>query len=134
MMAKAILGWGVDLVGVERVERAVARHGGEFLGEFLLASETAECFRTHRPLSRCASLFAAKEAFFKALGTGKTGRLRWTEVEIRPGDWRNPELSLCGEAGRAARELGVRRIRLNLALPRGRARPELVAAMVVLEG
>jgi holo-[acyl-carrier protein] synthase len=134
MMQYEILGLGVDLVGVDRVERAVARHGGEFLEEFLQTSETAACFRSLRPLTRCASLFAAKEAFYKALGTGKSGPLRWTDVEVRPEDWKSPRLSLTGEADTAARALGVRRVHLQFAFPGRRARPEVVAAMVVLEG
>ena len=133
-MTHTILGWGVDVLGVGRVERAVARHGEGFLGEFLRPSETSACFQSSRPLSRCASLFAAKEAFFKALGTGKSGRLRWTDLEVCAWRGRVPALALSGEAERWARQAGVRRVHLDVASCGGRVGPEMVAAVVVLEG
>ena len=133
-MALRILGLGVDVVGVDRVERAVARLGEGFLEEFLRPSETGQCFRSRQPLSSCASVFAAKEALFKALGTGRSGALRWKDVEVSLRGGTGPSLSLTGETSRAAAELGVRRVHLDLARSRDAEGPGLAVALVVLEG
>ena len=122
------------MVRVARVERAVARHGEEFLEEFLLPAEIGACFRSRRPLSSCASLFAAKEALFKALGTGRSGGLRWLDVEVRCDGRARPRLRLSGETGRVAAGRGVRRVHCDLTCARSGAGSGVAAAMVVLEG
>jgi len=125
-----ILGLGVDLVEVARFERQRSRHGPGFLDEILLASELERCRRTPRPNSSYAAHFAAKEALFKALGTGKSGRLSWHDLEVVvPGDRGAPALALGGEAARAAAEMGVDDVRLSLATTARHA-----IAMVVLAG
>ena len=123
-----ILGLGVDLVEVARFERE-SRHDPGFLDEILLASELDRCRRTRRPHSSHAAHFAAKEALLKALGTGRSGRLSWHDLEVVAGDQRTPALALSGEAARVAAEMGVDEVRLALATTTKHA-----VAMVVLAG
>jgi len=123
-----ILGVGVDLVEVGRLERAIARHGEEFLREILTGEEIDRCRRTSRFLPACATVFAAKEALFKALGTGRAGPISWQDVSVR-GSRRSVSVSLEGAAAAAARRLGVERVHACLS-----AGARLAAAVVVLEG
>jgi holo-[acyl-carrier protein] synthase len=123
-----ILGVGVDLVEVGRLERAVSRHGEEFLAEILIDAEIDRFRRSTRFLPACAAAFAAKEALVKALGTGKAGGLSWRDLEVS-GSPARPRIALAGVAARVAADMGVRRVHLGLA----RAGAH-VAAMVVLEG
>jgi holo-[acyl-carrier protein] synthase len=123
-----ILGVGMDLVEVSRLERAVSHQGEGFLEEILNRTEIDRFHRFSRFLPACAAAFAAKEALFKALGTGRTGSLSWRDLEVA-GSFATPRLALGGETARVAADLGVRRVFLGLA----RAGC-LAAAMVVLEG
>lgn len=123
-----ILGVGMDLVEVGRLERAVSSRGEGFLTEILNQGEIDRFRRSSRFIPACAAAFAAKEALFKALGTGRTGLVSWLDAEMT-GSVATPRLDLRGETARVAAGLGVRRVFLGLA----RA-GSLAAAMVVLEG
>ena len=115
-----ILGCGVDLMEVARFEREVIRRGGNLMGELFRASELAWCRRLRRPAEGYAMGFAAKEALFKALGTGKVGRMAWSDVEIAwPEAAGRPVATLTGETAKAADSLGVTRVHLALARSRG---------------
>ncbi|MFN7174282.1 MAG: holo-ACP synthase [Thermaurantiacus tibetensis] len=66
-----LLGLGSDICNIERIARAIERHGDRFLDRIFTAQERAKADR--RPMTRAATYakrFAAKEACAKALGTG----------------------------------------------------------------
>ena len=101
---------GVDLIEVERVERAMARHGERFFARFFTPGERAEA---NGSPSRLAARIAAKEAAAKALGTG-IGDVCWVDIELR-GDARGgPHLVLHAEANRLACELGLHTWQVSL--------------------
>ncbi len=119
-----ILGVGIDLVAVDRVERLLARHGERF---------TTRCFAPGeamrpRDAEHLAGLLAAKEAAFKALGTGWDAGVGWRSVVVRRAAGA-PTLDLHGAAAERARELGARRSHLTITHAAG-----LAVAVVVLEG
>lgn len=73
------------------------------------------CYATRgRLYERLAVRFAAKEAVLKALGTGLSGGIRWTDVEIVSGDGGRPGVRLFGQAKREAEKLGVTRVEIAL--------------------
>ncbi len=122
-----ILGVGIDLTPVDRMERALARHGDRFEKRVFTDGERAYCRARARPADHFAARFAAKEAALKALGVPEG--LSWHELEIVPAAGGPPELVLRGVAARAADERGVRRLHLSLTHAGGQA-----AAVVVAEG
>lgn len=128
-----ILGIGVDWVEVVRLERAVARQGEEFLSEFLVPSELDSSRRTRYPLTSCSLLFAIKEAVFKALGTGKSGHLRWHDIEATRGASGAYALSFRGETARIVAERRIAQALVSAAATRDPAGPVAIA-MVVLVG
>ncbi len=69
----AIYGVGVDLLRIERMERALARHGRRLLTRLLSARELQDVRRRRNTARALAMCFAAKEAFVKAMGTGFVG-------------------------------------------------------------
>lgn len=72
---------GIDIVEISRIEDMAARHE-KSLGRFFTAGELLYCAQRQRAqYASLAGIFAAKEAFFKALGTGFRGG-KWTEVEV----------------------------------------------------
>jgi holo-[acyl-carrier protein] synthase len=96
---------GVDLVEVERVARLVTRY--DQAAERLFTPAELEYCRS-RPL-RChehmAARFAVKEAVLKALGTGWSDGIRWTDVEVVVGAGGRPEARLAGAAAKHAGDL-----------------------------
>jgi len=124
-----ILGLGTDLVAVERIRKALGRHGDRFLDRVLTPGEQAACRQRADPGQYVASRFAAKEAAAKALGTGFTGGVRLTDLEVVRQPGRPPELLLHGGAAEQARVMGVTRSLLSLSDETGYA-----LATVILEG
>lgn len=109
-----IVGTGVDILETVRIEQVLERHGERFLQRIYTPGERAYCAKFKKSAERYAARFAAKEAAFKALGTGWRRGVRWLDVEVtrRPGG--KPELRLSGRAAEVARELGVTRMAVSL--------------------
>ncbi len=89
---------GIDLIEIDRVIRAIDRHGDRFLTRVFTPQELAELQGNPASL---AGRFAAKEAVAKALGTG-IGVVAWQEIEILRGPAREPVLHLHGAAAELA--------------------------------
>ncbi len=101
---------GVDIVEIERVERALERWGERFLGRVYTAVEVAFCRgRVHELAAR----FAAKEAVMKALGTGARG-VAWREIEVLPNRRGKPLVYLHGRAKERAEEIGLRGLDVSM--------------------
>ena len=82
-LAMPILGHGVDLVETRRIARMLDAHGERFLARCFTGEERAYAeARPKRRIEHLAGRFAAKEAVLKALGTGWSGGVAWTEVEV----------------------------------------------------
>ena len=109
-----IVGTGIDLVEVSRVEEILKRWGDQFRGRIFTPSEIRYCERFRHRGERYAARFAAKEAAFKALGTGWRGGIRWRDIEVTREPGGRPSLRLEGRAAEVARELDVCRIALSL--------------------
>ena len=122
-----ILGCGVDLIEVGRIERELTRRGQDPFDDLFTPDERAWCRARRRPAEGYALGFAAKEAVVKALRTGLVGRMAWTDMRI---DWSGarPAVSLTGETAAAAEAMGVELVHLTGALASA-----LAAAWVVLE-
>ena len=74
--------------------------------------------------------FAAKEACFKALGTGKIGAMTWRDIDVAQGASRaHPAVTLAGETAAVAASLGVTRVHLALTMTR-----EQAVAWVIVSG
>ena len=83
----AVAGLGVDLVEIEELERIIARRGTRFLERVFTSEEIAYCREKHRPGEPFGARFAAKEAAFKALGTGWGQGVSWKDVEVHVPRW-----------------------------------------------
>jgi holo-[acyl-carrier protein] synthase len=107
-----ILGVGVDLVSVERIERAYRRRPARFLARVFTAAEVS-LLEGRRPLGPVlAARFAAKEAVLKALGCG-IGPAGLREVEVLAPRGRQPRVALHGHAARLAAERGIAAVELS---------------------
>lgn len=109
-----ILGHGVDLAEVERVRRSVGRFGDRFLDRVFTEGERVYAGDGPRRDEHLAARFAAKEAVFKALGTGWAKGVGWTDIEVVREASGKPVLVLHGKAFEVAEALGVRKWHLSL--------------------
>src|SRR5262244_1700326 len=109
-----IVGLGVDIAEVERVQGAIERQGERFLKRVYTEKERAYCEQFKNKYERYAGRFAAKEAAMKALGTGWSRGVRWVDIEIAREKGGRPTLRLSGEAEQIAKRLGVNGIALSI--------------------
>jgi holo-[acyl-carrier protein] synthase len=109
-----IVGTGVDIAETGRIEQALQRHGERFARRLYTPREITYCEQFKNRAERFAARFAAKEAAFKALGTGWREGVRWLDVEVTHQPSGKPELVLTGRAEELARGLGVTRKSVSL--------------------
>jgi holo-[acyl-carrier protein] synthase len=117
-LAGVIVGVGIDVVEVARLERALARTPR--LGERLFTDAERA-----RPTQSLAARFAAKEAVAKALGA--PGGLRWRDAEVVSDDSGRPRLVLHGAVAEEAAAQGITTWHLSLSHDGGVATAVVVA-------
>lgn len=122
-----IIGLGLDVVELPRIERALSRHGERFLKRILTPYER-ENMPQSAPLPYVAARFAAKEAASKALGTGIADGVGFQMLEVKREPSGQPRLVLHGPARERAEALGADNA--HISLTHGR---DIAAAVVVLE-
>lgn len=109
-----VLGLGIDLVEVTRIEQSIARHGAKFVERVYTAGEIAYCGGMKAPAPFYAARFAAKEAVAKALGSGIGSSCGWLEIEVRRKASGEPFIVLHGAAEATAQRLGIGSLLLSL--------------------
>ncbi len=77
-----ILGLGNDIIEIARIQKVLSRYPERFLKRVFTTNETKYCLMKKEPALHLAGRFAAKEAIVKALGTGFSGGMNWTDIEI----------------------------------------------------
>lgn len=123
-----IIGIGIDVINLERFHRSVARYGERIINRLFTEVEQEYCRRFISPREHFAVRFAAKEAFFKALGTGKKQNFRWRDIEIINEPPGRPKLLATGEAAKICAALGGKRLQVSLS----HSHP-IAAAVVIIE-
>jgi holo-[acyl-carrier protein] synthase len=110
-----IIGLGLDVAEIDRIEAAIARASGpRFVERVYTPAEAAYCERFVNRYERYAARFAAKEAAMKALGTGWRRGVRWRDIEVTREPGGKPMLRLAGAAREIADGLGVKHIALSI--------------------
>ena len=121
-------GIGIDTIEVARVAREIAKSNG-FKEKFFSSGEIAYCEPRYGKARNYAARFAAKEAFFKALGTGYRGGLAFRDVEVVNDRLGKPGLVLRGKAKEMCRARRIRGIHLSLTHIKDHS-----SAVVIMEG
>jgi holo-[acyl-carrier protein] synthase len=123
-----IVGSGIDLVEIGRIQRSMDRYGQRFLSRVYTVSEQAYCQSKRNSAESFAARFAAKEAGAKALGTGISHGVNWLEIEVIREPSGRPTLKFHGRAAQRAAHLGATRAALSITHT-----AQLSMASVVLE-
>lgn len=124
----AVIGVGIDIVDVRRVQRIATEHGERFLKRVFSDEELSYCMRFADPFPHLAARWAAKEAIAKALGTGFSSGVTWKSISIIHTPKGEPVAVLEGNAQKLARSLSVRKIWVSLSHTQAYA-----AAVVIME-
>ena len=122
-----ILGLGVDICEIARMERALARHP-RMRDRVFTPEEISYCDRKARPAESYAGRFAAREATIKALG-GYRGK-RWQDISVSRHPSGAPSVVLEGNAERRADALGITQVLITFTHERTNA----VAFAVAVRG
>ena len=107
-----IIGIGTDIVELARVKRSLEKE--EFKVLVYSKEEMEYCEQQGKSVASYAGRFAAKEAFFKALGTGWVGEMKFSEVAIVNDEAGKPSYHLKGEAAKTAKEIGCNSIHVSI--------------------
>jgi holo-[acyl-carrier protein] synthase len=113
-----ILGLGVDICEIARMERALDRHP-TMRDRVFTPEERAYCDSKARPAESYAGRFAAREAVIKALG-GYRGRV-WQDISVARSPSGAPEIRLRGNAKARADDIGVARVLISFTHERANA-------------
>lgn len=122
-----IFGIGTDLIETRRIHKLISEDP-DSKEQIFTQDEIKYCESMRYKQQYYAARFAAKEAFFKALGTGQRDGLAFSDVEIIKDELDKPEIRLHGQARAFCEENGITKIHVSLTHIK-----EFANAMVVLE-
>ena len=122
-----IAGLGTDLVEVDRIAAILEKEAG-FREMIFSATEIAYCESKTNKYEHYAARFAAKEAFFKALGTGWLAGTVFNEVEIINNTDGKPEIFISGETADTLIPMRITNIMVSLTHVKAMA-----SAVVIIE-
>ena len=122
-----IIGIGTDITEVARIAKSIENIS--FKEKVFSKAEITYCEGKANKAESFAARFAAKEAFFKALGTGWRGGMAFNEVEVLNDDLGKPSLNIIGATAEIIKEKNIKTIHVSLSHVK-----EMAIATVVLEG
>lgn len=115
MMPMRIIGHGIDLVEISRVEQMLAAHGQRFVDRCFTGAEQAYSESgPRRRAERYAARLACKEAVMKALGTGWRSGIAWTQIEVVHDPSGQPQIRLSGRCQDLAADQGIEQWHVSL--------------------
>ena len=122
-----ISGLGIDMIETERVAIKIAKESG-FRERVFSAAEIKYCEGKANKAEHYAARFAAKEAFFKALGSGWKNGTEFNEVEVGNDDLGKPEIRLLGTTLETITAMAIGKISVSLSHLK-----DIAAAVVIIE-
>ncbi len=125
-----ILGIGIDIIEVQRVEKLLEKWGENFARRVFLPEEIAYCRKKSYPAQHYAARLAVKEAVMKAFGEGWTEKIGWKDIMVKRSQKGQPEIELIGKGKRLKEEKGVESILISLS----HAGDYSVAQAIIIKG
>ena len=124
-----IIGCGIDLVKIERIEKIIKKWGNNFILRIFTSSEKEYCEKKKgNKYQSYSGKFAAKEALLKALGLGLR-EANWKEIEVTNNELGQPIINTSGKLKNIALAKGVSKYFISISHAK-----EYAIAQVILEG
>lgn len=124
-----VIGCGIDLVKIERIEKIIIRWGDNFIFKIFTPLEREYCEKKKdNKFQSYAGKFAAKEALLKAVGLGLR-QANWREIEIKNDELGQPIIDTSGKLKNIAAIKGVSKYFISISHTK-----EYAIAQVILEG
>ena len=128
-MILLIVGCGIDLVKIERIEKIIKKWGDNFTSRVFTLLEREYCEKKKgNKYQSYAGRFAAKEALLKSLGLGLKG-INWKEIEIENNELGQSIIETSGKLKKIASEKGVSKYFITISHTK-----DYAIAQVILEG
>lgn len=125
----SVIGIGIDMVEVSRIEELIEHWGPRFLDKIFTPEEQQTCMHRRFPHIHFSGRFAIKEAMLKALGTGLRSGLRWKDISTINNRLGKPTVQLFGRVRERADQMGVSTIFSSISHEQ-----DYAIAQVLLEG
>ena len=122
-----IFGTGTDIIEVDRVKDQISKDNG-FKETIFTVNEITYCESKKNKAQHYAARFAAKESFFKAIGTGWRYGMAFNEIEILNNELGKPEVFLHGKTKEFAKDQGINKIHVSISHLK-----KIVNAIIILE-
>jgi len=122
-----IAGLGTDIIEVGRIKEKLLADEG-FMRSIFTPSEIEYCESKKNKAENFAARYAAKEAFFKALGTGWRYGMAFKEIEITNDELGKPDIKVSGKVKDFIEKNKIENIHVSLSHIR-----DMVNAIVILE-
>ena len=116
-----VFGIGTDIVECLRIAQMIERHGELFIGRVYTQHEIEYCSQRKAATQHYAGRWAAKEAVFKALGTGWIRGITWRDVEVRNDRSGRPKIALAGGAREVCEKANISEIQVSISHCRSHA-------------
>ncbi len=125
-----IIGTGIDLVDITRIEAVIKKFGEKFIRRILTPYEI-ELLQNIKDIERfIATRFSTKEAVSKALGTGIAHGISWKQIELRNNEKGKPFIVLYGNSLEYIKSLTGSDYNINVTISHEK---KIVVTMVIIE-
>ena len=109
-----VISIGTDIIEGHRIAQMIEKHGEVFLQRVFTHREILYCSTRRAANQHYAGRWAAKEAALKALGTGWSKGIQWTDVEVQNEVGGNPILVLTNRAHEIAIAAGIEQMMISI--------------------
>lgn len=109
-----VIGIGTDIVECLRVANMIEKHEDVFIRRVYTPSEIEYCGTRKSATQHYAGRWAAKEAILKAMGTGWSNGIQWTDIEVVNQMGGKPFVQLGGQAKVICESRGIAEILISI--------------------
>ena len=109
-----VIGIGTDIVEVARIGDMIEKHDDTFLQKVFTESEITYCGPRKAAVQHYSGRWAAKEAILKAIGTGWSKGIKWTDIEVINQMGGKPYVKLNGKSIEVCEDRGINEILISI--------------------
>ena len=111
-----ILGTGIDIIHIKRIENTINKYGTRFKKKCFLDNEILRSENIKKSNESYAKRYAAKEACAKALGTGLAKGVFWKDIEVKNNEFGKPFIILHNKALEILNSLSFLKTKIEVSL------------------